>query len=74
MLSPSSLNSFYYFFIFWFKELRFETQVKIAFWPLVNGENMIGAQATYMIYLYGIYIYTYMIYLYGINHSPLKNF
>ena len=30
-LSPSSLNSFYYFFIFWFKELNFKTQFKIEF-------------------------------------------
>ena len=28
-LSPSNLNSFYYFFVFWFKGLSFKTQFKI---------------------------------------------
>ena len=36
-LFPSSLNSFYYFFTFWFKGLSFKTQFKIKFWPPVNG-------------------------------------
>ena len=30
-LSPCSLNSFYYIFIFWFKGLSFKTQFKIDF-------------------------------------------
>ena len=30
-VSPNSLNSFNYFFIFWFKGLSFKTQFKIEF-------------------------------------------
>ena len=37
-LSPSSLNSFYYFFIFWFKGL---TQFMIEFWPPLNGGQLV---------------------------------
>ena len=39
--SPSSLNSFYYFFIFWLKGLSLKTQLKIEFWPLVNGGQLV---------------------------------
>ena len=40
-VSPNSLNSFNYFFIFWFKGLSFKTQFKIEFWPPVNGGPLV---------------------------------
>ena len=40
-LSPCSLNSFYYFFIFRFKGLSFKAQFKIEFWPPVNGGQLV---------------------------------
>ena len=40
-LSLSSLNSFDYFFAFWFKGLSFKTQFKIEFRPPVNGDQLV---------------------------------
>ena len=40
-LSPCNLNSFYYFFIFWFKGLSFKTQFRIEFWPPLNGDQLV---------------------------------
>ena len=40
-LSLSSLNSFNYFFIFWFKGLSLKTQLKTETWPLVNGGQLV---------------------------------
>ena len=39
--SPRRLNSFYYFFIFWFRRLSFKTQFKIEFWPPVNAGQLV---------------------------------
>ena len=40
-LSSNSLNSFYFFFIFWFKGSSFKTQFKIEFWPPVNKSQLV---------------------------------
>ena len=40
-LSPSSLNSLYYFLIFWFKGFGFKTRFKFEFCPLVNRGQLV---------------------------------
>ena len=40
-LCQNSLNSFYYFFMFWFKGLHIKTQFKTEFWPSVNGGQLV---------------------------------
>ena len=72
MERPSSLNSFYYFFIFWFKRLCFKTQYKIDNQLINNYRPVSFGKIFERIIFDNIYIYLDKHNLLNPNQSGLK--
>ena len=76
--SPSSLNNFYYVFIFWLKGLSFKTQLKTEFWPLVNVSQVVFEYTPgYAIFIYRVIFYKIIFlcfqFLCSIQKNPSQN-